>query len=220
MGVEDRHSKRTAVLDRAKLAKLSIGAADGEPSGAGGPSASTGASGPNDEATAPLPAAHVPDPPAKAARGTEEVPLPDGELDDPFTAWDVDDEGARHAGRRTKILRKPLVLPDPVAMRSIVLSRSRTLEDPLTTRMLAELSRADVRSGAAHDAHDHHGSESDIRARFGTPADPDQIITDNEVCARIVPKKEAPDPVLLPGRQRTTRRSFLPLKEEDLPPKK
>jgi hypothetical protein len=35
-------------------------------------------------------------------------------------------------------------LVDPVAMRDIVISRARTLHDPLTTRVLAEVARKDV----------------------------------------------------------------------------
>ena len=42
---------------------------------------------------------------------------------------------------------EPLV--DPVAMRDIVISRARTLDDPLTTRVLAELARKKTSSDAA-----------------------------------------------------------------------
>jgi hypothetical protein len=89
----------------------------------------------------------------------------DRELDDPFSAWDEDDAGARkpspamqlaHAAAAhaapTRLERKPAaggvdpfsktvpVLVDPVAMRDIVLSRVRTLDGPRTAR--AEAARA------------------------------------------------------------------------------
>jgi hypothetical protein len=90
----------------------------------------------------------------------------DRELDDPFSAWDDDDAGARkpapaaqraHAaaapGAPTRLERKPAagvdpfsktvpVLVDPVAMRDIVLSRVRTLDEPRTARVLAQIARA------------------------------------------------------------------------------
>jgi hypothetical protein len=51
------------------------------------------------------------------------------------------------SSRRITTRAEPLV--DPVAMRDIVLSRARTLDDPLTTRMLAEVTRKRTRSNIA-----------------------------------------------------------------------
>lgn len=41
-------------------------------------------------------------------------------------------------------------LVDPVAMRDIVISRARTLDDPLTTRVLAEIARSEALSDRPH----------------------------------------------------------------------
>jgi len=122
MGVGDRHSKRPGAADKRK------------PAGA-------------------IQRSHVVD---------------DRELDDPFSAWDDDDAGALqpgHAPQRahgavsstasTRVERRsaaplaahdPSAPVDPVAMRDIVISRARTLDDPLTTRVLAEIARKDAMS--------------------------------------------------------------------------
>jgi len=95
------------------------------------------------------------DPPAHA--------VDDRELDDPFSAWDDDDAGAHRPSRaaqlaaaaQTRLERKPASqadaapLIDPVAMQGIVISRARTLDDPLTTRVLAEVARTEPRSSAS-----------------------------------------------------------------------
>src|SRR5262249_55746953 len=44
----------------------------------------------------------------------------------------------------TEASRRTPALVDPVAMHDIVLARARTLDDPLTTRVLAESSREDA----------------------------------------------------------------------------
>ncbi|HWU87583.1 MAG TPA: hypothetical protein VN253_09935 [Kofleriaceae bacterium] len=109
-------------------------------------------------------------PPRPATR----LPVDDHELDDAFSAWDEDDDGARQSApaarlaqatgstaAKTIIGHKPLAEPppsrlarppsdpgirlvDPVSMHDIVLSRARTIDDPLTTQLLAEISRSDL----------------------------------------------------------------------------
>jgi hypothetical protein len=89
------------------------------------------------------------------------------ELDDAFSAWDDDDAGAHKPAQpvlaqatassaRTRLERKPApladALVDPVAMRDIVISRARTLDDPLTTRVLAEIARTEAQNDLARTA--------------------------------------------------------------------
>jgi hypothetical protein len=53
--------------------------------------------------------------------------------------------GERAAFPATEPITQPAVkLFDPVSMSDIVLSRTRTIDDPLTTRLLAEISRTDM----------------------------------------------------------------------------
>jgi hypothetical protein len=95
------------------------------------------------------------------------VAIDDRELDDPFSAWDDDDAGAHKpvhpvlaestaSSARTRLERKPApladALVDPVAMRDIVISRVRTLDDPLTTRVLAEIARTEAMNDPARTA--------------------------------------------------------------------
>jgi hypothetical protein len=123
MGVGDRHSKR-ATADKAKVPQ--------------------------------------PQPQPQPPLATDER-----ELDDAFSAWDDDDAGARKpahpvlaqstaSSARTRLERKPApladALVDPVAMRDIVISRARTLDDPLTTRVLAEIARTVAQNEPARTA--------------------------------------------------------------------
>lgn len=108
--------------------------------------------------------------PTVSAPASRSYAVDDRELDDSFSAWDDDDAGAHRPVHpapaqlasssstslaQTRIERKPLAvgtgpsrrmadaLVDPVAMRDIVISRARTLDDPLTTRVLAEIARGE-----------------------------------------------------------------------------
>jgi hypothetical protein len=58
-------------------------------------------------------------------------------------------------------------LVDPVAMRDIVISRARTVDDPLTTRVLAEIARTE----ATHDETNKRGQRGPLPQRARTLAD-------------------------------------------------
>ncbi len=147
MGVGDRHSKRTAAGDQAKAASIQPPAAvddhelddafsawDDDDAGAHQPppavrlarvaisSAQTRVERPG--AVGPTPPAQ----PAQPARATPPT-LADGSSHRPTPLADA--------------------LLDPVAMRDIVISRVRTLDDPLTTRVLAEIARRTTRDDIA-----------------------------------------------------------------------
>ena len=150
----------------------------------------------------------------------------DRELDDPFSAWDDDDALARKPELRTeapplaqatssslaqtRIERKPAIgtapsvkvgdaLVDPVAMRDIVISRARTLDDPLTTRVLAEIARSEALS--EHVAHPHRA-----RSHVETLKIPPLISPGG---AQAEEKKSESHNELATPRRRTTRRSIL-----------
>jgi hypothetical protein len=76
-------------------------------------------------------------------RNAVSVPTPKREL--PAQPSKIADGSAR---RMTPLAD---ALLDPVAGRDIVISRARTLDDPLTTRVLAEIARGEARSAAASD---------------------------------------------------------------------
>jgi hypothetical protein len=173
--------------------------------------------------------------------------LDDGELDDAFSAWDEDDALARKPDpasevprlaqatssslAQTRVERKPAVgtspsvkmadaLVDPVAMRDIVISRARTLDDPLTTRVLAEIARSEAPGERATVPQRARARIRTVRiAPFlpvagtrppvlsTTPAKPDTDDAD-----------DADDDVTATPRRRTTRRSIR--MEKPVDPKK
>lgn len=176
MGVGDRHSKRAVIQGAARITKITNPVVEA--------AARTATPRPMPRAPSPSPSGLMP------------FPVDARDLDDTFSAWDIDDALARKPGQRaklaeatastvakTRIARKPLLpsdaaegtpmherpaiiaalasipspapepepepdpsikLVDPVSMNDIVLSRARTIDDPLTTRLLAEISRTDL----------------------------------------------------------------------------
>lgn len=161
----------------------------------------------------------------------------DRELDDPFSAWDDDDAGAHKpahpvlaqstaSSARTRLERKPApladALADPVAMRDIVISRVRTLDDPLTTGVLAEIARTEAMNDPARTAPLTPRTRTRDAVRMATPkflaaigtragerppARPPDMIADEPKRPPSAPTPEDADELATP-RRRTTRRSI------------
>ncbi|HWO24418.1 MAG TPA: hypothetical protein VNO30_36990 [Kofleriaceae bacterium] len=120
---------------------------------------------------------------AKAESAKQAHEAFDREIDDVFSAWDVADAGAHEpdpaqmpdapAVARPRVDPKTGPVPadalvDPVAMRDIVLSRARTVDDPLTTRVLAEIARSDENEATPEGAENPRGQRGPLPQRART----------------------------------------------------
>ena len=188
MGIGDRHSKRTdkprppSPIQRpraidAREPEDPLRARGDDDAGAHGPS----------HARPPAPA------PAPAAEPRVARQPAAGEVSPAkrITGLPVFAEGSRRT--------PPLV--DPVARHDIVLSRARTLDDPLTTRVLAEITRNDVVADRAERA------PAPQRAATRTTAEKRAPALSGERTAASSPDTEVHDQRPVLGR-RTTRRSI------------
>lgn len=202
MGVGDRHSRR-AVVDKARLAKLAsstsaragfsidereldepfsawdeddaLAAKTPHPQTASSTTAQTRV-GRKPHATTQAPNQPAPPPPAPDEDGAI------GTLSDPL-----------------------LKLHDPVALRDIVLARARTIDDPLTTRVLAEIARADAASERAQ------------LGRADTVEAPAMLLTRARSTERTIPPSPAPDLIVTDPEphDRANRRALLDADDDD-----
>jgi hypothetical protein len=145
MGVGDRHSKRTdkprAEGPASRAAPPAIPVDDRELDDAFSAWDDDDA-GAHQPSPAPLPVMAAQTRIERKVAAKAAIPDPG-----PASSASVPPVFAKGSSRRPAPLDEPLV--DPVAMQDIVISRARTLHDPLTTRVLAELARKKTSSDAA-----------------------------------------------------------------------
>lgn len=153
-----------------------------------------------------------------APSGVGSIRAPSGSAPAPNVAQPHSAE--REAVPASGPITEPAVkLFDPVSMSDIVLSRARTIDDPLTTRLLAEISRTDLtrerEAGRARSGLSFLPTAGIIdRAREGAERELEDLIVTDPESSKPDDNRQVGSDDELRARRRTTRRMMSRPKDE------